>query len=278
MRTCHFLNNDFFDLTIYQYGHEQCEPYHTFGPAMRNHYLLHCVLSGEGILINNYRGEDRLYHIHQGQAFLIEPNTLIHYSADGADPWEYMWIEFDGLKAAEYIKQAGLSQKDPIFSSKTPEGYKDVFQFLSYILNHPDILPSKTMGYAYLFFSALIENSSTAKPLPKNDIRQFYIQSAVSFIENHYTENITVEDMAENLNLNRSYFSKIFKKSTQKSPQEFLITYRVSKSCELLRSTDMTIAEIAQHVGYSNQFHFTRAFKNIMDVSPNEWRKRNSTL
>ena len=77
------------------------------------------------------------------------------------------------------------------------------------------------------------------------DIRQFYIQSAVSFIENHYTENITVEDMAENLNLNRSYFSKIFKKSTQKSPQEFLITYRVSKSCELLRSTDMTIEEIA---------------------------------
>ena len=136
-------------------------------------------------------------------------------------------------------------------------------------------MPSRTMGYAYLFFSALIENSANSSPLAKNDIREFYVQSTAAFIENYYMKNITVEDMAANLNLSRSYFSKLFKKITQKSPQEFLITYRINKACELLRSTDMTIAEISQHVGYSNQFHFTRAFKNIMNVSPNEWRKRN---
>ncbi len=65
---------------------------------------------------------------------------------------------------------------------------------------------------------------------------------------------------------------------TQKSPQEFLITYRVHKACEYLRSTDLTIAEIANQVGYPNQFHFTRAFKSIMQLPPNEWRKRNRQL
>ena len=85
---------------------------------------------------------------------------------------------------------------------------------------------------------------------------------------------MSVEDMAANLGLNRSYFSKIFKKATQKSPQDFLIQYRINKACELLRSTGMPIVQIAHLVGYNNQFHFTRAFKKLMNLPPQEWRKR----
>lgn len=275
MRT-YYLSHDFFDITIYQYGYEQCKPFHSFGPAIRTHYLIHCILSGKGTFRINYRGEDIDFHLHAGQAFLIEPNNMIHYFADGDDPWEYIWIEFDGLKAKEYVSNAGLSYKAPIFNASTEEGMNVAFAYLKYIVDHPDMLSAQIMGYTYLFFGALIEHSDTAKPLPKNDIKEFYIQSTVAFIENYYTRDISVEDMAANLNLNRSYFSKLFKKMTQKSPQEFLITYRINKSCELLRSTNMTIAEISQHVGYSNQFHFTRAFKNIMSMSPSEWRKRNA--
>lgn len=276
MPKTYYISQDFFDITIYQYGYEQCKPFHSFGPAIRTHYLIHCILSGKGTFRRNYRGEDTDYHLHAGQAFLIEPNNMIHYFADGEDPWEYMWIEFDGLKAKEYLINAGLSNKFPIFNASTEEGQKAVFDCMKYIIDHPDMLPARIMGYTYLFFSALIESSKTAKPLPKNDIKEFYIQSTVAFIENYYMRDITVEDMAANLNLNRSYFSKLFKKMTQKSPQEFLIAYRINKSCELLRSTNMPIAEIAQHVGYSNQFHFTRAFKNIKNISPSEWRKWNS--
>lgn len=275
MPKTYYISQDFFDITIYQYGYEKCKPFHSFGPAIRTHYLIHCILSGKGTYRRTYRDQDTDYCLHAGQAFLIEPNNMIHYYADGEDPWEYMWIEFDGLKAKEYLTNAGLSNKFPIFNACTEEGQKEVFNCLKYIVDHPDILPSRVMGYTYLFFSALIENSKTARPMPKNDIKEFYIQSTVAFIENYYMRDITVEDMAANLNLNRSYFSKLFKKMTQKSPQEFLIAYRINKSCELLRSTNMPIAEIAQHVGYSNQFHFTRAFKNIKNISPSEWRKWN---
>lgn len=277
MKNYLFLSNDFFDITIYQYGHEACVPYHTFGPGMRNHYLIHCILSGEGIYRSRVKtdSQDAEYHLKKNQAFLIEPNQVIHYSADGNNPWEYMWIEFDGLKAREFVNHAGLSQDAPIFNAKTEEGCREVFQYLTYIIEHPELVPAQVMGCAYLFFGALMVHSATAKPLPKNDIKEFYVQSTADFIENHYMENITVEDMADNLGLNRSYFSKLFKKMTQKSPQEFLITYRINKSCELLRSTHMTIADISTHVGYSNQFHFTRAFKSVMNMAPNEWRKRN---
>ena len=275
MRDYLFLSNDFFDITIYQYGYQQCEPFHTFGPAMRNHYLIHYIISGTGVYRAGTEKSEAEYHLRAGQAFLIEPNRVIHYTADEKDPWEYMWIEFDGLKAKEYVNHAGLSHESPVYNSINEEGKKKVYAYLSYIIDHPDSPAPEIMGYTYLFFSALIESSKTARALPKNDIKKFYIQSTVDFIENYYMKDISVEDMAANLRLNRSYFSKLFKKMTQKSPQEFLITYRIHKSCEFLRSTDMTIAQISPLVGYANQFHFTRAFKNIMNISPNEWRKRN---
>lgn len=275
MQNCLFLANDYFDITIYQYGREQCKPFHTFGPAIRNHYLIHCILSGKGTYRTGSQNQAACYPLHENQAFLIEPNQVIHYSADGNEPWEYMWIEFDGLKAREFLSHAGLSQARPVFNASTEAGCREVFSYLLQILDRPDMLPAQVVGCTYLFFGALIQHSATAGPLPKDDIKKFYIQSTVDYIENHYMENITVEDIAAHLGLSRSYFSKLFKKMTQKSPQEFLITYRIHKSCEYLRSTSLTIAEIAGQVGYPNQFHFTRAFKGILHLPPNEWRKRN---
>lgn len=270
-----FLSNNYFDITIYQYGREQCEPFHTFGPAIRNHYLIHCILSGKGIYRTVTQDHACLYELCQDQAFLIEPNQIVHYSADEKEPWEYMWIEFDGLKAKEFLNHAGLSQAHPVFTATSPEGCRQVFSPLLHMLDCPDMLPAQIVGYTYLFFGALMKHSKAARPLPKNDIKQFYVQSTAGYIENHYMEDISIEDIAAHLGLNRSYFSKLFKKMTHKSPQEFLITYRIHKACEYLRSTNMTIGDIASHVGYPNQFHFTRAFKSIMKLPPNEWRKQN---
>lgn len=275
MKNYLFLNKDYFDITIYQYGYEQCEPYHTFGPGMRNHYLIHCILSGTGTYRTSYRNQSLSYTLHAGQAFLIEPNRLVHYYADSKEPWEYMWIEFDGMKAQEYLHQAGLTTANPIYNASSENGYQKFFEQLGYIVDTPNLLPVEIVGRTYLFFAALIESSKNAKQLPKNNLLDFYIQSTVDYIENYYMNEITIEDMATHVNLNRSYFSKMFKNATKKSPQEFLIQYRMNKACELLRDTKMPIIQIAHLVGYHNQFHFSRAFKNMMSISPLEWRKRN---
>ena len=275
MKNYLFLSNDYFDLTIYQYGYEQCCPYHAFGPGMRSHYLIHCILSGNGTYRTSFEGNDASYSLHGGQAFLIEPNRLVHYDAHKDTPWEYMWIEFDGMKAREYVNQAGLSQSSPIYRPSSQEGQQECFHYLKHLIDHPELLPCEVIGYTNLFFGSLIRSSATAKKTVKNRIQDFYIQSTVDFIEEHYMEEISVEDIAKNLGLNRSYFSKLFKKITKKSPQDFLIQYRINKACELLRSTRLPILQIAHLVGYYNQFHFTRAFKKLMDMPPQEWRKQN---
>lgn len=277
MKNYLFLNNDYFDLTLYQYGYEQCRPYHTFGPGIRNHFLIHCILSGTGMYRTSFRGNDAEYRLRAGQAFLIEPGKLVHYDADGEDPWEYMWLEFDGMKAKEYLNQAGLSQNSPIYRPVDEQGKEMCFHYLKQVIEQPELLPCEVMGYVNLFFGSLIRSSASAKKTVKNNIQDFYIQSTVDFIENHYMEEITVEDLASNLHLNRSYFSKLFKKITSKNPQEFLIQYRMNKACELLRSTDLPITQISRLVGYANPFHFTRAFKALYQQPPLEWRKRHES-
>lgn len=277
MKNYLFLNHEYFDITIYQYGSQQCRPYHTFGPGMRSHYLIHCILSGTGTYCTSLGGRDYKHQLHQGQAFLIEPNKLVHYYADGEHPWEYMWIEFDGMKAKEYLNQAGLCQASPVYHPVSDQGRQEFFGYLKQMLESPQSLPCELMGLSYLFFGALIRSSRNSKQPVKNNIQDFYVQSTADFVENHYMEDITVEHMAANLNLNRTYFSKLFKKITAKSPQDFLIQYRMNKACELLRSTDLPVSQVAQMVGYCNPFHFTRAFKKVLQVPPKQWRKSQSS-
>ena len=76
----------------------------------------------------------------------------------------------------------------------------------------------------------------------------------------------------------KSYFSKIFHGAMGKTPKEFLIHYRITKACQLLKSTQLSIKDISVAVGYPNQLHFSRAFRNVMNISPRDWRKEHSSL
>ena len=99
-----FPNENFIDLCMYQFGYEQCDPGHSFGPATRNHYLFHYILSGTGTLMaDNANGDTQTYSVKSGQGFMIFPGQINTYIADEQLPWEYMWIEFDGLRVKEAL-------------------------------------------------------------------------------------------------------------------------------------------------------------------------------
>ena len=106
-------------------------------------------------------------------------------------------------------------------------------------------------------------------------LRDFYVKEALSFIEQNFQNDISVEDIAGFCGLNRSYFGKIFRDTIGKSPQEFLMSYRMQKATELLKLTQLNINDIGNVVGYPNQLHFSRAFKNIYGISPRQWRNEN---
>lgn len=270
-----FPSENFIDLGLYQFGWERCDPSHSFGPAARNHYLFHLCLSGTGRLIaENHKEESIEYQIKSGQGFLLFPHQVATYVADQELPWEYVWLEFDGLRVKESLALTGLSLSQPVYRAR----HKDIFQTMKdemlYIVHHKEETPLHLIGHLYLFLDSLVRSSTSPSPQAGKGgrLRDFYIKEAFSFIEQNFQNDISVEDIAAACGLNRSYFGKIFHESMGKSPQEFLISYRMTKATELLKLTDLSIADIGNVVGYPNQLHFSRAFKNVYGISPRDWR------
>lgn len=274
-----FPSENFVDLGLYQFGWEQCDPSHSFGPAARNHYLFHYCLSGTGTLYaNNAKGESMTYQIKSGQGFMLFPHQICTYIADNEIPWEYVWIEFDGLRAKETVELAGLSIDQPLYKAR----YKDLSEKMKdemlYIVNHKEESPFHLIGHLYLFIDSFVRSATSAQVDKGNSLRDFYIKEAFSFIEQNFQNDISVEDIASCCGLNRSYFGKIFRENTGKSPQEFLISYRMVKATELLKLTRLSVGDIGNAVGYPNQLHFSRAFKNVYGISPRQWRIEHSAV
>lgn len=270
-----FPNENFIDLGMYQYGYEQCESGHSFGPVARNHYLFHYIISGTGTLMaDNAKGETQTYSIKSGQGFLIFPGQITTYFADQNLPWEYVWIEFDGLRVKEAFDFTELSVNTPVYHAHSKDLREQLMNEMLYIVHHAEESPFHLIGHLYLFLDYLTQSSKITKPKQSSKMSDYYIKEAINYIEQNFQNNITVEDIAAVCGINRSYFGKIFRNSIGRSPQEFLMNYRMVKATELLKLTSLSIAEIGSAVGYENQLHFSRAFKTIYGVSPREWRNQ----
>ncbi len=269
-----FPNQNFVDLNLYQYGSEQCDPGHSFGPARRNHYLFHYVISGTGMLMaDDSKGETQTYHIKSGQGFMIFPRQITTYVADNNYPWKYMWLEFDGLHVKEALDMTTLSPDAPVYHANMPSIRKLMSDEMSYINEHTNESPYHLIGHLYLFLDNLMQSCRRVTPARSSKMSDYYIKEAITYIEQNFQNDISIEELASTLGIDRSYFGKIFRKTMGKSPQEFLISYRMIKATELLQLTDLSIGNIGKAVGYENQLHFSRAFKKHYGVSPKHWRE-----
>ena len=271
-----FPNENFVDLGLYQFGKEQCEPAHSFGPASRNHYLFHFVLSGTGkLMADNAKGETQIYQIKSGQGFMIFPRQITTYIADQHLPWEYVWVEFDGLRAKEIVELAGLSLDNPVYRAHSKELREEMKKEMLYMAEHGEESPFHLIGHLYLFIDYMSRSSVSMRLSSEGRVQDFYIKEALTYIEQNFQNDISVEGIAKSCGLNRSYFGRIFKDAIGKSPKEFIMDYRMVKATELLKLTDLTIGDIGNAVGYPNQLHFSRAFKHTYGMSPREWRNKN---
>ncbi|WP_276906225.1 AraC family transcriptional regulator [Faecalibaculum rodentium] len=274
-----FRNENYIDLNMYQCGREKCKPGHIFGPAARNHYLFHYVLEGRGTLMA--AGTDDLtntFEISAGQGFLLFPGQISTYIADARQPWTYCWIEFDGLQVKEALDRTQMTMDDPVYRSHTPQQRELMVQEMLYLIQHMKEPTLHLIGHLFLFFSAFVESTRRWQPRKSAKMADFYIREAITFIEQNYTRDFSIEDIAATLGIDRGYFGKLFKRATGQSPQQFLIQYRLIKAANLLKTTELSIREVANSVGYENQLHFSRAFRKMYEMSPREYKKEYAKL
>lgn len=248
-------------LTINFYGMAHCQPGHSFGPNDRKVYLLHFVLSGKGSYENQYGS----WTLGQGQGFLIEPHHKVFYQADSEDPWQYAWIGFVGCEAEEALKKAALMQSSPIF---TFDLRGNISRLIAISEEKGNYEPIDERISSDVLRALLSEMSVT-----KDKMVDIYFIESIAYIEKHFSEKISIIELAKKMGVNRSYLYTIYKAKINMSPQDYLIHYRMAMAKAALIESNDRIGEIALKVGYPDQLMFSKIFKKKVGLSPNQYRK-----
>ncbi|WP_319001890.1 AraC family transcriptional regulator [Clostridium algoriphilum] len=255
------------DLIVYHYGMENCKPSHSYGPALRDHFLLHYIISGSGTFVL----DGKSYNLHENQGFLICPDVITYYEASSKDPWIYTWIGFRGIKAETFLKNIKLDKDNPVFKCKG-DIIKKCFEEIRHSSTYKLGYELRLQGYLNILLSELTEQSEAAKTKGDGQ-KKNYIKKSIQFIETNYSRSMSIESLASYIGLNKNYLSTIFSELLGIPPQEYLIKYRVNKACKLLSNKDLTISEISRSVGYDDPLGFSKIFKQIKGVSPKSYRQ-----
>ena len=263
-------NRKFSELYLCFCGYSKCEPLHSFGPAVRPDYLIHFILNGKG----RYYIEDMQHCLEAGQGFLIEPNTLTFYQADAEEPWEYLWIGFNGTNVKEYLRDIGLNSSQLIFRSKQGGELKRIV--VKMLKDTTSSLSSQyeRQSLLYSFFAVLSRNINISHPL-EQDGENIHIKRAMEYVRNNYFHMVRVADIAKYVCVDRTYLYELFLRYLNVSPQDYLINYRLTRAAELLTNTEYTLGEIALSCGYQSAYSFGKAFKAKRGITPAKYREQN---
>ena len=253
-------------------GFEHCLPRHSYGPYVRNNYVIHVVISGKGIL--DYAG--KRWEIRGGQMFVLFPGVEATYYADKNDPWYYCWLGFDGRSAGKIVESIGFSEQTPVLA------LSDVSRIESEIRKMLDAreltLDGQLRRNAGLLkiLSTMIRDSVERETADGSPNIYSYSEYAVRYINNHFSEKVRIQDLADHIGISRSYLVKLVKQETGMSPQEYLIETRMRRASDLLSRTNDSIRVVAAECGYDDALAFSKVFKSRFGLNPTEYREKHS--
>ena len=254
-------------LMVYNTGFQKCPADYGWGPGVRDHYLLHYVVSGKG----HYESDGRTFVLQPGDAFLALPDTPIYYRADHEQPWEYCWVGFSGAMAPLLLAQTPFSHRTPVLHPASGERLRqallDIYEARG--TDYPSAV--RMAGYLQAMLGLLMENNVKRGEEALAD----YARQGATFLQQNYSRAISVEDAARQAGVSRSYLYRAFRAEFDCSPSVYLTRYRIQRACQLLSHSTLAVGAVAASVGFEDPFYFSRAFRREKGVTPTEYRARN---
>lgn len=253
-------------VNLRQVGLDKPYPGYQYGPAIRDYYLIHVITKGRGV----YNARGTKYALKKGDAFLIHPNEVTMYTADLEDPWEYSFFSFSGAMAEDLLPMMGFTGDRLVLPCAVDEIAELITDCISRIDSATPIDRLVSLEHLFRIVTAFSRNN----PQIFTDEMQVnqYIRKAIAYIELNYANNITVNDLAKALAIDRSYLYRVFKNGTGMSPKEYLSTYRLNVARSLLEETNHSIAQVALSAGFFSFSAFYRSFVQKYGQSPREFQ------
>lgn len=266
---CFFNNEEAFKslfYTIYSCGTFRCDSqYHVHSKGFRPSILIYVV---HGSL--NARWNEKNYTAGEGDILLLPEGDRQDYACP--DFSEFLFFHFRGKDAGALADTLVNNNNGPLFQGASNAliyaKIKDPIMRLCYEENMKEAALS-TLVYETL---CLLYESNESSLRKEN--RSEFIENALNYIQAHIQEPLSVKEVADFVGVSFYYFSRTFKKEIGISPSSYISQRKLSTAKRMLRTTSLSINEIAEHLSYASSASFINAFKAFNGVSPYQFRKR----
>lgn len=259
---------------IPQIGHEKAtagyERLTRFGPPFGyTHSVFQFTLSGRGY----FSSPQGSYELPPGTGFLCsysDPEVRYWTEDDASEnPWEFVFVNFDGGNSREIVNEI-IERYGPVFTLplKLPL-IKELVALTAEPITTRVSSPMETATMVYNILSVLFE-SKTLYGLPET---HFLISEAFKIISRETGSCITVKELAERLHVSREHLTRLFAENFGKTPHDCIILEKIKQACHLLKTTNMTNDEVASALGYSMTSRLVLHFKNLLGVTPRQYRQ-----
>ncbi|WP_270170907.1 AraC family transcriptional regulator [Paenibacillus sp. SYP-B4298] len=250
------------------------QPAQEIGPAVS--YAQHTLfIAAEGW--GSLAADELRWQLTQGRGFYLEPGA-VHKLEAGEEGLSYYRIRFEvmGKSAKQSRLPAGavLLQPGPI----SCHPYSQCMLLLETICGHVDVGGQLEAFHNHIRFQELLlflfqQNARQQEGRVEHEA----VERTIRYIADHYNEPLTVDQLAGRAGVSRWRYSQLFKELTGHIPLEYINAIRLEHAQHLLILTEDRLCDIAQAVGYSNEYYFNRRFKQAMGISPGQYRRRQHT-
>lgn len=226
-------------------------------------YLLFYTFGGTGYV----RQGNHTATIRHGQALLMDCRTPQEYgTASQANHWHHYWAHVEGVGVDAVAKRLGL----PALSSHAVSRTRIVTRFETIFdrLETESIENSELVGIAVHAILSELLISKAREEIPKENP----VATAQSYIASHYSEPLTIDDLARAASVSPSYLTRLFRQSLGTSPHDYLIRFRITRAKQLLAETSLPIRDIAGQAGFASTSNFSYRFSAVTGISPRSYR------
>lgn len=228
---------------------------------------------GEFIINNNY------YKARKGDIMVYNRNVIHDEKSNPKNPLRTYFcgigsLLINGLDEGFIIP----STIDPLIHTnkymyKVETYISDIFEeCFSQVLGY-EAVANNLLASLIILITRIVRSQNLPTPHLETNSLSYQIKE---YIDKNYTQDISLNEIANRIYISKNYISHIFKQETGYSPINYLITRRIGEAKKLLLTTDMNIFEISARVGYENPNYFTMLFKKATGISPSKFRESNS--
>ena len=242
-------------------------------------FLIKLTVSGGGVL--EYGGQRE--QVGPGHFYWIDCQNLQNYYTDPEiGHWDVIWVHFNGATARAYYDtfrklRGGGSVVGALAPNSTMQPLLETLLERTLAPEYPFSAEQNLFAFdvqtSGLLTQLIMECISAAGISSKSPHIPSLVRDIRSFLTGRYNEKITLEHLSARFNLDPYYLQKLFKKYIGQSPMEYIIYLRMTRAKSLIRTSALSISEIAYTVGIDNISHFTRQFKKQEGMTPGQYRK-----